>query len=81
MPYLASNDLLVIDGGGWLRDTPQHLGALNQLPLWLEKANEAVVFTSIPADAPPHTQAVAAVRRVSHRADIAYDFMKFPLGR
>lgn len=80
-PHFSTNDLLIVDGGGWDKDTAQHVGALNQLPGWLEKANEAVVFTGITSSAPPHTLAVSSVRRISHRADIGYDFMKFPLGR
>jgi len=80
-PYFRGNDLLVVDAAGWDKDLPTHRGALNHLPTYIELGNERVVFTDIGRAAPPHTLAASAVRRVSHRADVAYDFMKVPLGR
>lgn len=80
-PFFRGNDLLVVDGAGWDKDLPTHRGALNHLPTYIELGNEKVVFTDIGRAAPPHTLATSAVRRVSHRAEVAYDFMKVPLGR
>jgi hypothetical protein len=79
--FFDANDLLVVDGRGFARDTPSHVGALPRIADWLSRGNEAVVFTDLDADCPPHTQAQAQVRRGSHRADLAFDFMKAPLGR
>ncbi|TNF31305.1 MAG: hypothetical protein EP329_12565 [Deltaproteobacteria bacterium] len=80
-PFFRDNDLLVVDGAGWDKDLPTHRGALNHLPTYIELGNQKVVFTDIGRAAPPHTLATSAVRRVSHRAEVAYDFMKVPLGR
>ncbi len=80
-PFLHDNDLLVIDGGGWARDLPTHRGALNHLHVYAGWGNQQLLFTNIGRSAPPHTQASAAVRSVSPRADVAFDFMKIPLGR
>lgn len=80
-PYFHDNDLLVIDSAGWDKDLPTHRGALNHLSTYIEWGNQQVVFTHVGRAAPPHTLAAAAIRRMSHRADLAYDFMKVPLGR
>jgi|GEM_PF-1302398 len=81
LAFFSSLDLLVVDGGGWDKDTKDHAGALPHLTTWLANENAAVIFTGLSEDAPPHTLAVSQVRRASHRADVAFDFMKFPLGR
>ncbi len=80
-PYFHDNDLLVIDGAGWDKDLPTHRGALNHLPRYIEWGNKRVIFTHIGRAAPPHSLASSAVRRRSHKADVAYDGMKLPLGR
>lgn len=79
--WFKGNDLLVIDAAGWDKDLPTHRGALNHLPTYIGWGNDQIVFTHIGRAAPPHTLAVAAVKKMSHRADVAYDFMKVPLGR
>ncbi len=79
--YFKGNDLLVVDAAGWDKDLPTHRGALNHLSTYLGWNNEQVIFTHIGRAAPPHTLAAAAVKKMSHRADVAYDFMKVPLGR
>ena len=79
--FLTNNEILVVDGGGWDRDLPTHRGVLNHLPTYAEGDNAMVLFTGIGRSAPPHAQASAAVKRVCFRADVAYDFMKIPLGR
>lgn len=79
--YFAGNDLLVVDAAGWDKDLPTHRGALNHLAAYIELENEKVLFTDVGRAAPPHTLASSAVRRISHKADVAYDFMKIPLGR
>ncbi len=80
-PYFSDNELLVVDAAGWDKDLPTHRGALNHLGSYVEANNDRVVFTDIGRAAPPHTLASAAVRRMSHKADVAFDFMKLPLGR
>lgn len=79
--FLTDNELLIVDGGGWDRDLPTHRGVLNRLPSYADANNAMVLFTGIGRSAPPHAQASTAVKRVCHRADVAYDFMKIPLGR
>jgi len=79
--YFEDNDLLVVDGAGWDKDLPTHRGVLNHLTEYVSGRNEILLFTNIGRSAPPHATASAAVRRVYHRADVAYDFMKVPLGR
>ena len=79
--FFHDNDLLVIDSAGWDKDLPTHRGALNHLSTYIEWGNQQVIFTHVGRAAPPHTLAAAAIRRMSHRADLAYDFMKIPLGR
>jgi phosphoribosyl 1,2-cyclic phosphodiesterase len=79
--YLRGNDLLVIDGAGWDKDLPTHRGALNHLPDYADWGNERIIFTHIGRSAPPHAQATAMVRRMNYKADVAFDFMKLPLGR
>ncbi len=79
--FFANNDLLVVDGRGFARDTPGHVGALPRIADWLSRGNETLIFTDLDPDCPPHTQAQAQVRRGSHHADLAFDFMKAPLGR
>jgi phosphoribosyl 1,2-cyclic phosphodiesterase len=80
-PYFRDNDLLVVDGAGWDKDLPTHRGALNHLSSYVEAKNQHIVFTQIGRNAPPHTLAAASLKRMSHRAELAYDFMKIPLGR
>ena len=79
--YFQDNDLLVVDGAGWDKDLPTHRGVLNHLTSYVSGQNAVLLFTNIGRAAPPHATASAAVRRVYHRADVAYDFMKVPLGR
>lgn len=79
--YFKNNDLLVVDAAGWDKDLPTHRGALNHLSSYIGWGNDMVVFTHIGRAAPPHTLASAAIKKMSHRADVAYDFMKVPLGR
>jgi phosphoribosyl 1,2-cyclic phosphodiesterase len=79
--YFEDNDLLVVDGAGWDKDLPTHRGVLNHLTDYVTGRNEVLLFTNIGRSAPPHATASAAVRRVYHRADVAYDFQKVPLGR
>jgi phosphoribosyl 1,2-cyclic phosphodiesterase len=79
--WFHDNDLLIVDAAGWDKDLPTHRGALNHLSDYVTWNNEQIVFTDIGRSAPPHTQASAVVRRMSHKADLAYDFMKLPLGR
>ena len=79
--YFQDNDLLIVDGAGWDKDLPTHRGVLNHLTEYVSQRNEVLLFTNIGRSAPPHATASAAVRRVYHRADVAYDFMKVPLGR
>jgi phosphoribosyl 1,2-cyclic phosphodiesterase len=79
--FFRDNDLLVVDGAGWDKDLPAHRGALNHLSEYVEGKNQLIVFTQIGKTAPPHTLAAAALKRMSHRAELAYDFMKIPLGR
>ncbi|HRE92318.1 MAG TPA: MBL fold metallo-hydrolase [Myxococcota bacterium] len=81
LPFFKNNDLLVVDGAGWDKDLPTHRGALNHLSTYIEWGNQHVVFTHIGRAAPPHTLAAASIKRMSHKADLAYDFMKIPLGR
>ena len=80
-PYFQDNDLLVVDGAGWDKDLPTHRGVLNHLTSYVSERNAVLLFTNIGRSAPPHATASAAVRRIYHRADVAYDFMKVPLGR
>lgn len=80
-PYFHDNELLVVDAAGWDKDLPTHRGALNHLADYIAWGNDHVIFTHVGRAAPPHTVASSAVRRVSHKADVAYDFMKIPLGR
>jgi phosphoribosyl 1,2-cyclic phosphodiesterase len=79
--YFKDNDLLVVDGAGWDKDLPTHRGVLNHLTDYVSKRNAVLLFTNMGRSAPPHATASSAVRRVYHRADVAYDFMKVPLGR
>lgn len=79
--FFTGNELLVIDAAGWDKDLPTHRGALNHIHSYVEGKNERIIFTHIGRSAPPHTQASATVRRICHVADVAYDFMKIPLGR
>ena len=79
--FFHDNDLLIVDAAGWDKDLPTHRGALNHLSTYVEWGNQHIIFTHVGRAAPPHTLAAAAVRRMSHRADLAYDFMKIPLGR
>jgi len=79
--FFRGNDLLVVDAAGWDKDLPTHRGALNHLADYIDGENDRVIFTHIGRSAPPHTTASSAVKRMSHRADVAYDFMKIPLGR
>ncbi|MFT7580896.1 MAG: phosphoribosyl 1,2-cyclic phosphodiesterase [Myxococcota bacterium] len=79
--YFENNDLLVVDAAGWDKDLPTHRGALNHLHDYVAAENARIVFTHIGRAAPPHTTATAAVRRISPKAEVAYDFMKIPLGR
>lgn len=79
--WFRDNDLLVVDAAGWDKDLPTHRGALNHLSEYVGWNNERIVFTDIGRSAPPHTQASAIVRRMSQKAELAYDFMKLPLGR
>ncbi len=81
LPFFKDNDLLVIDAAGWDKDLPTHRGALNHLSTYIEWNNQHVVFTHIGRAAPPHTLAASAIKRMSHKADLAYDYMKIPLGR
>ena len=80
-PFFHDNDLLVVDAAGWDKDLPTHRGALNHLSTYIDWGNQQVVFTHVGRAAPPHTVATAAVRRMSHKALVAHDFMKIPLGR
>ena len=79
--YFRDNDLLVVDGAGWDKDLPTHRGVLNHLTDYVGGKNDVLLFTNIGRSAPPHATAAAAVRRVYHKADVAYDFLKVPLGR
>lgn len=79
--YFEDNDLLVVDGAGWDKDLPTHRGVLNHLTDYISRRNETLLFTNIGRSAPPHATATAAVQRVYHRAAVAFDFMKVPLGR
>lgn len=79
--YFKGNDILVVDAAGWDKDLPTHRGALNHLTDYVAGGNDAIYFTDIGRSAPPHSLASAAVRRIYHRADVAFDFMKIPLGR
>jgi phosphoribosyl 1,2-cyclic phosphodiesterase len=81
LPYFSGNDLLVVDGAGWDKDLPTHRGALNHLHDYVAWRNERIIFTDIGRSAPPHSQASAQVRKMSHRAEVAFDFLKIPLGR
>lgn len=80
-PFFENTDLLIVDAAGWNKDLPTHRGALNHLATYAETGNEKILFTNIGRATPPHTQASATVRRLSPKADLAYDFLKFPLGR
>lgn len=79
--FFKNNDLLVVDAAGWDKDLPTHRGALNHLSSYIEWDNAHLVFTHIGRAAPPHTLAASAIKKMSHKADVAYDFMKVPLGR
>lgn len=79
--YFRGNDILVVDAAGWDKDLPTHRGALNHLAEYVSGDNERILFTDVGRSAPPHTLASSSVRRVFHAADVAYDFMKIPLGR
>ncbi len=79
--YFKGNDLLVVDAAGWDKDLPTHRGALNHLSTYIGWGNDQIVFTHIGRAAPPHTLASSAIKKMSHRADVAYDYMKVPLGR
>lgn len=79
--YFHDNDLLVVDAAGWDKDLPTHRGALNHLPDYVSRNNEQILFTDVGRSAPPHARASGLVRRMDHRADVAFDFMKVPLGR
>lgn len=81
LPFFKDNDLLIVDAAGWDKDLPTHRGALNHLPTYVEWNNQQIVFTHLGRSAPPHTLASASLKRMSHRAELAYDFMKIPLGR
>lgn len=81
LPYFRGNDLLVADAAGWDKDLPTHRGALNHVAEYVAGQNDQILFTDIGRSAPPHTVASQQVRRVFHKADVAYDFMKIPLGR
>jgi phosphoribosyl 1,2-cyclic phosphodiesterase len=81
LSFFQGNDVLAIDGAGWDKDLPTHRGVLNHLPEYVAQDNGQVLFTDIGRSAPPHTQASTTVRRMYHRGDVAYDFMKIPLGR
>ena len=80
-PFFKGNDLLVVDAAGWDKDLPTHRGALNHLHEYVAWENTSIVFTHIGRSAPPHTQANSVVRGMSNTAQVAYDFMKLPLGR
>lgn len=80
-PFFRDNELLVVDAAGWDKDLPTHRGALNHLPDYLADNNQSILFTHIGRAAPPHALASSAVRRLSPRADVGYDTLKFPLGR
>ncbi|MGM0574381.1 MAG: MBL fold metallo-hydrolase [Myxococcota bacterium] len=79
--FFRGNDILVVDAAGWDKDLPTHRGALNHLAEYVAGENERILFTDVGRSAPPHTLASSSVRRVFHGADVAYDFMKIPLGR
>ena len=79
--YFQDNDLLVVDGAGWDKDLPNHRGALNHLQDYVAANNARIVFTDIGRAAPPHTQANEAVQQFYAGAEVAFDFMKIPLGR
>jgi len=79
--YLHDNTLLVVDAAGWDKDLPTHRGALNHVHDYVSWGNEQVLFTDVGRSAPPHTLASTTMRRLSHKADVAYDFLKLPLGR
>lgn len=81
LPYFKDNDLLVVDAAGWDKDLPTHRGALNHLSDYVGWNNARILFTDVGRAAPAHTVASSAVRRMSHLADVAFDFMKLPLGR
>jgi phosphoribosyl 1,2-cyclic phosphodiesterase len=72
MPYMRGNDLLIVDAAGWDKDLPTHRGALNHLHDYVSWGNEQVLFTDVGRSAPPHTLASSTVRRLSHKADVAY---------
>lgn len=80
-PYLRDNDLLVVDSAGWDKDLPTHRGALNHVHDYVAWNNAQILFTDVGRSAPPHTMASGVIRRLSHKADVAYDFLKVPLGR
>ena len=80
-PFFRDTQVLVVDGAGWDKDLPTHRGVLNHLTDYVSAGNDQVLFTDVGRSAPPHTQASNTVRRMYHGADIAYDFMKIPLGR
>ena len=80
-PYFHDNDLLVVDAAGWDRDLPTHRGALNHLHEYVKWGNDQIVFTHVGRSAPPHTEAMSTLRSMSPRAQLAYDYMKLPLGR
>ena len=79
--FFEGNDLLAVDGAGWDKDLPTHRGVLNHLPAYVAAGNELVRFTDIGRSAPPHSEASRRVARIYPRAELAYDFMKIPLGR
>lgn len=79
--FFRGNDILVVDAAGWDKDLPTHRGALNHLTDYVAGGNETIIFTDVGRSAPPHSLASQAVRRIYHRADVAFDFMKIPLGR
>ena len=78
---MKGNQVLVIDGAGWDKDLPTHRGVLNHIHEYATWNNERLVFTHIGRAAPPHAEASTLIRRMYFAADIAFDFMKLPLGR
>ena len=78
---MKENQVLIIDGAGWDKDLPTHRGILNHIHEYATWKNERLIFTHIGRAAPPHAEASTLVRRMYFAADMAFDFMKLPLGR
>ena len=81
LEFFKNNDILVIDGAGWDKDLPTHRGILNHVHDYAAWGNDRLVFTHIGRSAPPHSEASMMVRRMCQSAEVAFDFMKLPLGR